>query len=121
MVMLQRDLTLTWGEATYLKSRAVAHDDEGVRGVEEVSVGGLARRSLLSVKALRLYDELGVLKPPRALTMLRVIASMTWINLRMHVLLRCFVNSSFPCDHQGVARVQSGRRRRSYRRGMAAN
>jgi DNA-binding transcriptional MerR regulator len=33
--------------------------------VEEVSIGEFARRSLLSVKALRLYDELGVLKPAR--------------------------------------------------------
>jgi len=65
VVLLQKGLTLTWEEATYLKSRAVAHDDEGVRGVEEVSIGEFARRSLLSVKALRLYDELGVLKPAR--------------------------------------------------------
>jgi len=65
VVLLQKGLTLTWEEATYLKSRAVAHYDEGVRGVEEVSIGEFARRSLLSVKALRLYDELGVLKPAR--------------------------------------------------------
>jgi DNA-binding transcriptional MerR regulator len=33
--------------------------------VEEVSIGEFARRSRLSVKALRLYDELGVLVPAR--------------------------------------------------------
>jgi DNA-binding transcriptional MerR regulator len=33
--------------------------------VEEISIGGFARRSRLSVKALRLYDELGVLVPAR--------------------------------------------------------
>jgi DNA-binding transcriptional MerR regulator len=34
-------------------------------GVEEVSIGEFAQRSRLSVKALRLYDELGVLVPAR--------------------------------------------------------
>jgi DNA-binding transcriptional MerR regulator len=33
--------------------------------VEEISIGEFARRSQLSVKALRLYDELGVLEPAR--------------------------------------------------------
>ncbi len=33
--------------------------------VAEVSIGEFARRSRLSVKALRLYDELGVLIPAR--------------------------------------------------------
>ena len=33
--------------------------------MEEISIGGFARRSRLSVKALRLYDELGVLVPAR--------------------------------------------------------
>jgi DNA-binding transcriptional MerR regulator len=33
--------------------------------VEEISIGEFARRSRLSVKALRLYDELGVLNPAR--------------------------------------------------------
>jgi DNA-binding transcriptional MerR regulator len=33
--------------------------------VEEISIGEFARRSRLSVKALRLYDELGVLAPAR--------------------------------------------------------
>jgi DNA-binding transcriptional MerR regulator len=40
-------------------------DDEGARGMEEISIGEFARRSRLSVKALRLYDELGVLAPAR--------------------------------------------------------
>jgi DNA-binding transcriptional MerR regulator len=38
--------------------------DEGV-SVTEVSIGEFARRSRLSLKALRLYDELGVLVPSR--------------------------------------------------------
>jgi len=33
--------------------------------VEEISIGEFARRSRLSIKALRLYDELGVLVPAR--------------------------------------------------------
>jgi PPM family protein phosphatase len=33
--------------------------------VEEIGIGEFARRSRLSVKALRLYDELGVLDPAR--------------------------------------------------------
>ncbi len=45
--------------------RAVRLDDEGVGAVEEVSIGEFARRSRLSIKALRLYDELGVLVPAR--------------------------------------------------------
>ena len=45
--------------------RAVQRDGERVSGVEEVSIGEFARRSRLSVKALRLYDELGVLVPAR--------------------------------------------------------
>jgi PPM family protein phosphatase len=38
--------------------------DEGV-SVKELSIGDFARRSRLSLKALRLYDELGVLVPAR--------------------------------------------------------
>jgi DNA-binding transcriptional MerR regulator len=48
-----------------LLCRAVQRDDEEVSGMEEVSIGEFARRSRLSVKALRLYDELGVLVPAR--------------------------------------------------------
>jgi DNA-binding transcriptional MerR regulator len=33
--------------------------------VEEISIGEFARRSRLSLKALRLYDERGVLVPSR--------------------------------------------------------
>ena len=58
-------LTLPLGEGTYLLCRAVQRDDEGVSGMEEVSIGEFARRSRLSVKALRLYDELSVLTPAR--------------------------------------------------------
>jgi DNA-binding transcriptional MerR regulator len=45
--------------------RAFLHDDEGVWGVREVSIGEFSRRSRLSIKALRRYDELGVLVPVR--------------------------------------------------------
>ena len=45
--------------------RALRPDDEGVGDVAEISIGEFARRSRLSVKALRLYDELGVLVPAR--------------------------------------------------------
>jgi DNA-binding transcriptional MerR regulator len=58
-------LTLPLGEPAYWFCRAVQRDNEGVRGVEEVSIGEFARRSRLSIKALRLYDELGVLVPAR--------------------------------------------------------
>lgn len=58
-------MTLPLGEPAYWICRAVLRDDEGVRGVEEVSIGEFARRSRLSIKALRRYDELGVLVPAR--------------------------------------------------------
>ena len=45
--------------------RATVRDDEGVRGMREVSIGEFALRSRLSLKALRLYDERGVLTPAR--------------------------------------------------------
>jgi DNA-binding transcriptional MerR regulator len=57
-------LTLTLGEAAHLIRRVVRPDDEGV-SVEEISIGEFARRSRLSPKALRLYDELAVLVPSR--------------------------------------------------------
>ena len=52
------------GGARTLVSSGVRPDDEGV-SVEEISIGEFARRSRLSLKALRLYDELGVLVPSR--------------------------------------------------------
>jgi DNA-binding transcriptional MerR regulator len=58
-------LTLTLGEAAYFACRVIQRDDERVRGMEEIGIGEFARRSRLSVKALRLYDELGVLIPAR--------------------------------------------------------
>jgi DNA-binding transcriptional MerR regulator len=45
--------------------RAFRPDDEEGRRVEEVSIGEFARRSRLSIKALRLYDKRGVLMPAR--------------------------------------------------------
>jgi len=58
-------LTLPFGEAAYSVHRDVRPDDEKVWPVEEVSIGEFARRSRLSIKALRLYDELEVLVPAR--------------------------------------------------------
>ena len=57
-------LTLTLGEAAHSMCRVDRPDDEG-GSVEEISIGEFARRSRLSLKALRLYDELGVLVPSR--------------------------------------------------------
>src|SRR6202142_3688009 len=45
--------------------RAFRPDDEEGRRVEEISIGEFARRSRLSVKALRLYDKRRVLVPAR--------------------------------------------------------
>src|ERR1700728_2777370 len=45
--------------------RVFRADDEEGRRVEEVSIGEFARRSRLSVKALRLYDKRRVLVPAR--------------------------------------------------------
>jgi DNA-binding transcriptional MerR regulator len=58
-------LTLPFGETAHSLCRAVEPDDEGAGVVEEVSIGEFARRSRLSIKALRLYGELGVLAPAR--------------------------------------------------------
>jgi len=52
------------GGARTLVSSGVWFDDEGV-SMEEISIGEFARRSRLSLKALRLYHELGVLVPSR--------------------------------------------------------
>jgi DNA-binding transcriptional MerR regulator len=57
-------LTLTLGEAAHSSCRVDGPDDDG-GSVEEISIGEFARRSRLSPKALRLYDELGVLVPAR--------------------------------------------------------
>jgi DNA-binding transcriptional MerR regulator len=45
--------------------REVPRDEERVGGMDVISIGEFSRRSRLSVKALRLYDELGVLLPAR--------------------------------------------------------
>src|SRR5581483_921260 len=57
-------LTLTLGEAAHSSCRPDRPGDEGV-SVEEISIGEFARRSRLSLRALRLYDERGVLVPAR--------------------------------------------------------
>jgi len=53
------------GEAAQSRHRAARLNDEEREALEEISIGEFARRSRLSVKALRLYDELGVLVPAR--------------------------------------------------------
>jgi DNA-binding transcriptional MerR regulator len=58
-------LTLPLGEAAQSMCRAFRPDDEEGRRVEEVSIGEFARRSRLSIKALRLYDKRHVLVPAR--------------------------------------------------------
>jgi DNA-binding transcriptional MerR regulator len=58
-------LTLPLGEAAHSMGRSFRPDDEEGRRVEEVSIGEFARRSRLSVKALRLYDKRRVLVPAR--------------------------------------------------------
>ena len=60
--------------------------------MEEVSIGEFAQRSRLSVKALRLYDELGVLVPAQ-LTKSRAIATTTSRSSKPHVLSRCSASS----------------------------
>src|ERR1700677_2484744 len=58
-------LTLPLGEAAQSMCRAFRPDGEEGRRVEEISIGEFARRSRLSVKALRLYDKRRVLVPVR--------------------------------------------------------
>src|ERR1700733_8176970 len=58
-------LTLPLGEAAQSTCRAFRPDGEEGRRVEEISIGEFARRSRLSVKALRLYDKRHVLVPAR--------------------------------------------------------
>jgi hypothetical protein len=57
-------LTLTLGGARTVVSPGIRPDDEAV-SVEEISIGEFVRRSRVSLKALRLYDEISVLVPSR--------------------------------------------------------
>src|SRR3984885_14459492 len=57
-------LTLTLGETAHSSCRVEPARRRG-GSVAEISIGEFARRSRLSLKALRLYDELGVLVPSR--------------------------------------------------------
>jgi protein phosphatase len=54
-------LTFTFGEAP----ASVADDEEREVRMELLTIGAFARASRLSPKALRLYDELGLLRPAR--------------------------------------------------------
>jgi DNA-binding transcriptional MerR regulator len=56
-------LTLTLGEAPHWTDNVRIDEETGT--VDEMSIGEFARRSRLSPKALRLYDELGLLAPAR--------------------------------------------------------
>src|SRR6202167_1681336 len=58
-------LTLPLGEPAHSMCRAFRPDDEEGRRVDEISIGEFARRSRLSIKALRLYDKRHVLVPAR--------------------------------------------------------
>jgi len=54
---------LTLGEAAHWTDNVPVDEETGT--VDEMSIGEFARRSRLSPKALRLYDELGLLAPAR--------------------------------------------------------
>jgi DNA-binding transcriptional MerR regulator len=56
-------LTLTLGEVAHWIRNVTVNEEPGT--VDEMSIGEFARRSRLSPKALRMYDELGLLAPAR--------------------------------------------------------
>ncbi len=58
-------LTLTLGKVAHSTDRGSRWKTRQCQALSEVSIGEFARRSRLSIKALRLYDELGVLIPAR--------------------------------------------------------
>ena len=61
-------MTLTLGEAAHWTGNVPVDEETGIEEtgiVDEMSIGEFARRSRLSPKALRLYDELGLLAPAR--------------------------------------------------------
>ncbi|WP_225839840.1 MerR family DNA-binding transcriptional regulator [Streptomyces sp. NK08204] len=55
-------MTFTFGEAP----ASTADDEEREVGVKLLTIGAFARASRLSPKALRLYDELELLRAPRS-------------------------------------------------------
>ena len=61
--MTRAVLTLTLGEAAHWTDNVPVDEETGI--VDEMSIGEFARRSRLSPKGLRLYDELGLLAPAR--------------------------------------------------------
>ncbi len=61
--MTDAALTLTLGEAAHWTRNVTVNEETGT--VDEMSIGEFSRRSRLSPKALRLYDELGLLAPAR--------------------------------------------------------
>ena len=76
--------------------------------MEEVSIGEFARRSRLSVKALRLYDELGVLVPARVdeASGYRYYDVAQLEAARLVAMLRQLDVAA--CRDQGAARLRSG-------------
>ena len=56
-------LTFTLGQAPHREMRDEQPANEGARKVGRMSTGEFARKSRLSPKALRLYDDLGLLPP----------------------------------------------------------
>jgi len=62
--------------------------------VQEISIGEFSRRSHLSVKALRLYDEIGVLLPARV-DKDSGYRYYDAAQFERHELLRCYVSSTF--------------------------
>ena len=103
-------LTLTLGEPAHSSCQGSDRPgDEGV-SVKEISIGEFARRSRLSLKALRLYDERGVLVPARVdqASGYRYYDTAQLDDARLVVMLYAAVAVAAR-GGQGAARVRSGR------------
>jgi MerR family regulatory protein len=59
------DLTFTLGEAAPWLCGVTTPVRRELANVDLMNIGDFARQSRLSAKALRLYDELGLLRPAR--------------------------------------------------------
>ena len=83
--------------------------------MKEISIGEFARRSRLSLKALRLYDDLGVLVPARVdqVSGYRYYDAAQLDEARLVVMLRQLAVAAR--GDQGAARVRSGRCRGAHR------
>ena len=78
--------------------------------MKEISIGEFARRSRLSLKALRLYDERGVLVPSRVDqgSGYRYYDVGQVDEARLVVMLRQLDLPLAACRDQGTARMRSG-------------